>query len=51
MIGEALENKCKRDQVRGNVDVYEDTKRGLYNKYSPWLNLIDDHWISKIDIV
>ena len=50
MSGEEFENKCKREQVRGNVDVYEDTKCGLYSKYSPWLNPIDDHCMSKIDL-
>ena len=33
-----------------NVDVSEDTKRGLYSKASPWLNSIDDHWISNTDL-
>ena len=40
--------KCKREQGRGNMEVSEDTKRGLYSKSLPWLNAIDDYWMSKI---
>ena len=50
MIGEEFENKCKCDQGRGNVDVSADTKRGLYIKASQWINVMDDHWMSNIDI-
>ena len=32
------------------MDVYEDTKSGIYSKASPWLNKIDDHWMSNIDL-
>ena len=32
MSGEEFENTCKREQGRGNVDVYEDTKCGIYSK-------------------
>ena len=42
--------KCKREQGRGNMEVSEDTKRGLYSKSLPWLNAIDDYWMSKIDL-
>ena len=48
--GEEFEKKCKREQSRGNVDVSEDTKHGLYSKASPWINAIDDHWMSNIDL-
>ena len=50
MIGEDFEKKCKRDQGRVNVDVSEDTKRGIYSKSSPWLDAIDDHWMSNTDL-
>ena len=42
--------KCKREQGRGNVDVSEDTKRGIYSKSSTWINAINDHGMSKIDL-
>ena len=32
------------------MDVYEDTKSGLYSKASPWINEIDDHWMYKVDL-
>ena len=50
MSGDEFEKKCKPEQGRGNVDVSEDTKHGLYSKASPWLNAIDEHWMSKIDL-
>ena len=50
MIREAFEKKCRRDQGRGNVDISEYTKSGLYSKASPWINTIGDKWMSKIDI-
>ena len=50
MSGEEFEKKCKREQGRGNVDVSEDTKCGLYSKASLWLNAINDHWMYKIDL-
>ena len=50
MSGDYFEKKCKREQGRGNVDVYEDTRRGLYSKASPWINEIGDHWMSNIDL-
>ena len=48
MSGKDFEKKCNCDQCGGNVDVYEDTKRGLYNKASPWINEIYDNYMSKI---
>ena len=42
--------KCKHDQGKINVDVYEETRCGIYSKASMWLNEINDHWISKTDI-
>ena len=50
MIREESEKKCKSDQGRVNVDVYEYYKRGIYSKASPWLNEIDDPWMYKIDL-
>ena len=50
MIGEDFEKKCKRDQGRVNVDVSEDTKRGIYSKSSPWIDAIDYHWMSNTDL-
>ena len=38
MSGEEFEKKCKSDQVRGNVEVSEDTKFGIYSKDSPCIN-------------
>ena len=35
MIGKKFEKKCKCEQVRGNMDVSEDSKSGLYSKDSP----------------
>ena len=32
------------------MDVSEDTKQRIYSKASPWLNAIDDHWMSNIDL-
>ena len=32
------------------MDVSEDTKRGIYSKAPPWINAIDGHWMSKIDL-
>ena len=48
MIRKESNKKCKCERGRGNVDLSEDTKRGLYSKYSPWLNAIDDHWMYNI---
>ena len=50
MRGEQSDNNCKREQGRGNVDIFEDTKHGLYSKASPWINEIYDNWMSKIDL-
>ena len=50
MIREDFEKNCKREQYRGNVDISEDTKRGIYSKTSPRINAIDDHWMSNIYI-
>ena len=50
MNGEEFEKKCKHEKGRGNVEVSENTKRGLYSKAPPWLNIIDDLWMSNIDI-
>ena len=50
MRREESDNKCKREQGRGNVDIFEYTKHGLYSKASPWINAIDDNWMSKIDL-
>ena len=47
MSGEDFDKKSKLEQGRGNVGISEDTKRGIYHKSSPWLNAIDDHWMSK----
>ena len=47
---EECDNKCKRDQGRGNVDLSEINKHRLYSKSSPWLNAIDDPWMYKIDL-
>ena len=43
MTGKEIEKKCKREKFRGNVDVYENTKHGLYSKSPPWINKIDDN--------
>ena len=48
MIIEEFNKKCNIFQVRGNVDVYKYTKRGIYSKASPCLNVIYYHWISNI---
>ena len=48
MIGEDYDNKCKREKGRGNVEIYEDTRCGVYSKSSPWNNEIYDHWMSNI---
>ena len=50
MSGEEFEKNCKHEQGRGNVDVSEDIKRGIYSKASLCINAIDYHWMSKIDI-
>ena len=50
MSWEDSDKKCKCEQGRGTVNVYEDTKRGLYIKASPWLNGIYDNWRSTIDL-
>ena len=34
MSREDFEKKCKCEKGRGNVDIYEDIKRGLYSKSS-----------------
>ena len=47
---EEFEKNGKREQIRGNMDISEDTKRGLYIKVSPYLNEIDDHWIYTTDL-
>ena len=49
MGGEEFENKSKREQVRGNVEVSEDTKHRIYSKASQCINEIDDKWMSNID--
>ena len=48
--GEYFQNKCKSEQGRGDMDMSEDTNIGLYSKALPCINVIDDHWISKIDL-
>ena len=48
MRGYEFEKKSKRDQERENVDLYEDTKRGIYSEALPWINKMDDQWLSKI---
>ena len=50
MSREDFDNKCKREKDRGNVDVSKDTNRGIYIKSSTWLNAMDYHWMSKIDL-
>ena len=30
--------------------VYEETNRRIYSKDSPWINAIDDNWMSKSDL-
>ena len=50
MSGEDFDKKCKCEQGRVNVDVSKDTKRGLYMKSWTWLNAIEDHWMSNIDL-
>ena len=50
MSGEDFDKKCKRDQDRGNVDVSEDAKCGIYSKASQCLNTIYDHWMYNIDL-
>ena len=50
MRREESDNKCKHEQGRGNVDIFEDTKHGLYSKALPWINAIYDFWMSKIDL-
>ena len=50
MSGEEFEKKCKREQGRGNVDVSEDTNRGIYSKASSSINNMDYPWMSKIDL-
>ena len=47
---EALEKKLKHEKVRSNVELSKYNKHGLYNKSSPWLIGIDDHWMYKIDL-
>ena len=32
------------------MGVSEYTKCGIYSKAYPWLNAIDDHWMSNIDL-
>ena len=32
------------------MGISEDANRALYSKDSPWLNEIDDHWMSRIDL-
>ena len=48
--GEEFEKKYKIEKGRSNLDVYEDTKCGLYSKEFPWINAIDNHWMSNIDL-
>ena len=43
MIGVDFDKNCKREKIKGDVGISEDTKRGFYSKSSPWLNAIDDH--------
>ena len=50
MNREDFDKKCKHEKGRGDMDVSEDTKCGIYSKKSTWLNEIDDHWMSKIDL-
>ena len=50
MSGEEFGKKYKSDQVRGNVDISEHTKYGIYSKSSPWLNTVYDHCMSNIDL-
>ena len=32
------------------MDVSDDIKHRLYSKASPWINAIDDNWMSNIDL-
>ena len=32
------------------MGISEDTKCGIYSKASPWINAIDDNWMSNIDL-
>ena len=50
MSGEDFEKKCKCEQVRGNVGVYEDTNLGIYSKASPCINEIYYQWMYNIDL-
>ena len=50
MRREECDNKCKREQGRGNVDIFKNTKHGLYSKASPWINASYDNWMFKIDL-
>ena len=49
-MGEEFDKKCKCERGRGNMDISEDTKRGIYSKESSWINAIDDHWMSNVNI-
>ena len=50
VIGEEFEKKCNHEKYRGDVEVSEDTKSGLYSKAFPYLNEIDYLCMSKIDL-
>ena len=50
MIGEEFEKKCNHEKYRGDAEVSEDTKSGLYSKAFPYLNEIDYLCMSNIDL-
>ena len=47
MSWEEFERNCKCDKGQGNVDISEDTKCRIHGKLLPWINEIDDNYISK----